>query len=88
MPDIPAKAIEAAWERVKAHPVLWQYISEYDVGKIVEAAYPLLAAHIRRETAQQIAEAIDTAGEKAKAYHYKAAMDRAAKLARQIGEAP
>ncbi|MEV4059706.1 hypothetical protein [Nonomuraea dietziae] len=51
---------------------------------LVEAAHPLLAAQVRRETAEQIAAAI----EQATPFHWTRSQARAwaARLARQIGD--
>jgi hypothetical protein len=51
----------------------------------LRAAVPIAVAAIRASIAEAIAAAILAAGDGAKAYHYRAAMRRAAKLARQIG---
>lgn len=47
----------------------------------------LVRADERCKVADQIAAEIDAAGEKDKEFHYRAAMRRAAYIARQIGEA-
>jgi hypothetical protein len=81
---IPAEALQAALAHARSQPLLWQYISDPDIRELLEAAAPVLAAQVRRETAEQIAREIETATP----FHWTRSQARAwaARVARQIGE--
>lgn len=90
-PLIPEEALQAAAHAVSR--MLFSGQPEYgtwlehdeDLARAaVEAAAPLLAAQVRRDTAKQIETAIATGRKPAEAYWRV----WAARLAREIGEAP
>lgn len=90
MPDLPE---EAAHEATQAYLCAWTsgvVKPETLVRIVLEAAAPVLAAQARaderRKVAEEIATEIEAAGEKDEEFHYRAAMSRAAYIARQIGD--
>jgi hypothetical protein len=90
MLEIPQEAAQAAIDGVDHEYVERRGFDRNAARAALAAALPVLAADIRaderRKTAEEIAAEIEAGGEKAKAYHYKAAMGRAARIARQAGE--
>lgn len=89
MPDIPQEAVQAA---ARAMVTIYQgyqadgvtSADEEAARAALEAAAPVLAAQVRRETAEQIAREIESATP----FHWTRSQARAwaARAARQIGE--
>lgn len=84
----PTKGQREVAEIVAAHESDRQEVARLD--RELRAALAELAgvdpAQVRNQVAEEIATAIDAAGDKAKAAHYKAALRRAASLARAAQE--
>ena len=91
MPEIPTEAVQAVRSAVERGMAEVYHSGGVERIEFVSTAFLAwleeIRADERRKVAEEIAATIDTAGEKAKAYHYKAAMSRAARIARERGEA-
>lgn len=92
MPDLPEEAVQAAARAIERELMSGRDYSmavdsdEALARAALEAAAPLLAEQIRRETAEQIADSIEQRGDALTLDCW--CHDWAADLARQIGESP